>query len=215
MLGLILAGGRGARFGAGEKPLAICGGRPMIERVADALGDAGLEIAVVASPCAPFTQNWCRAHDLLCVCTAGEGYIEDLAEAAALLGLDGPVLCVSADLPCLTAELVDEVVAAYAAQAFPALSVWVPVESEGTLEAPCVEEIGGRRAVPAGINVLDGGRMGEAQEETRLLLDEPRLRHNVNTVDALKAAEAFLASAESLRVSDCDHRKKDIDPSTR
>jgi adenosylcobinamide-phosphate guanylyltransferase len=215
MLGLILAGGRGARFGAGEKPLAICGGRPMIERVADALGEAGLEIAVVASPCAPFTQNWCRAHDLLCVCTAGEGYVEDLAEAAALLGLDGPVLCVSADLPCLTAELVGMIVEAYEAQALPALSVWVPDESIGMTDAPCVEVVGGRRAVPAGINVLDGGRMGEAQEETRLLLDEPRLRHNVNTTDALRAAEAFLASVESTQAMDCNHRKKDIDRSTR
>ncbi len=187
----------------------------MIERVADALDRVGLEVVVVASPCTPFTQNWCRAHDLLCVCTAGEGYIEDLAEAAALLGLDGPVLCVSADLPCLTAELVGEVVAIYEGQALPALSVWVPVEDEGTVDAPCVEEIDGRRAVPAGINVLDGGRMGEVQEETRLLLDDPRLRHNVNTQDALKAAEAFLASAESTQAMDCNHRKKDIDRSTR
>jgi adenosylcobinamide-phosphate guanylyltransferase len=214
MLGLILAGGRGVRYGAGEKPLALCAGRPMIEAVADALDGAGLEVVVVASPYAPFTQNWCRAHDLLCVCTAGEGYIEDLAEAAALLGLEGPVLCVSADLPCLTADLVGEVVTAYGAQALPALSVWVPLETEGP-EASWVEEVHGRRAVPAGINVLDGGRMGEAQEETRLLLDEPCLRHNVNTTDALKAAEAFLASAESPRASDCNHRKKDIDPSTR
>ncbi|MEN6519365.1 MAG: NTP transferase domain-containing protein [Methanospirillum sp.] len=215
MLGLILAGGQGTRYGEGEKPLALCGGRPMIERVADALDGAGLEVVVVASPCTPFTQNWCRAHDLLCVCTEGKGYVEDLVEAADLLGLDEPVLCVSADLPCLTAELVGEVVAAYEAQALPALSVWVPVEDENNVNAPCIEEVDGRRAVPAGINVLDGGRMNGAQEETRLLLDDPRLRHNVNTPDALKAAEAFLASAESPQASDCNHRKKDIDRSTR
>jgi adenosylcobinamide-phosphate guanylyltransferase len=215
MLALILAGGRGVRYGGGEKPLALCGGRPMIERVADALEGAGLEVVVVASPCTPFTQNWCRAHDLLCVCTAGTGYVEDLAEAAALLGLDEPVLCVSADLPCLTADLVGEVVAAYEAQPSPALSVWVTVGDEEGLDAPCVEEVEGRRAVPAGVNVLDGGRMGQIQEEVRHLLDDPRLRHNVNTQAALKAAEAFLAPAKSPGASDCDHRKKDIDRSTR
>ncbi len=214
MLGLILAGGQGTRFGAGEKPLALCGGRPMIERVADALADAGLEVVVVASPCTPFTQNWCRAHDLLCVCTGGKGYVEDLVEAAALLGLDEPVVCVSADLPCLTSELVGEIVAAYEGQGLPALSVWVPV-GDSPVDAPCIDEVDGRRAVPAGINVLDGGRMNEVQEETRLLLDDPRLRHNVNTPDALKAAEAFLASAESTQAMDCNHRKKDIDRSTR
>ncbi len=216
MLSLILAGGRGTRYGAaGEKPLALCAGMPMIERVADALVGAGLEVVVVASPSSPFTQNWCRAHDLLCICTQGEGYIEDLAEAAALLGLDEPVLCVSADLPCLTAELVDEVVGAYGTQALPALSVWVPVEDEGLVDAPCIEEVEGRRAVPAGINVLDGGRMGEVQEETRLLLDDPRLRHNVNTLDALRAAEAFLTSKESVQSANCAHRKRDIDRRAR
>lgn len=215
MLGLILAGGRGTRYGTGEKPLALCGGRPMIERVADALDGAGLEVVVVASSCTPFTQNWCRAHDLLCVCTGGEGYIEDLAEAAAMLGLDGPFLCVSADLPCLTADLVGEVVTAYEAQALPALSVWVPADDEGHVDAPCTEVVDGRQAVPAGVNVLDGGRMGETQEETRLLLNDPRLRHNVNTQDALEAAEAFLASAESPRGTDGNHRKRDIDRSTR
>jgi adenosylcobinamide-phosphate guanylyltransferase len=214
MLGLILAGGRGTRYGVGEKPLALCGGRPMIERVVKALQDAGLEIVVVSSPCTPFTQNWCRAHDLLCVCTAGAGYIEDLAEAARLLELDEPFLCVSADLPCLTADLVRAILAAYGTQSLPALSVWVPVGDE-PVDSPCIEEIDGTRAVPAGINLLDGARMGAPQDEARLLLDDPRLRHNVNTQDALAAAEAFLASMELQRASDCNHRKRDIDPGTR
>lgn len=215
MLALILAGGRGTRFGCGEKPLALCGGRPMIERVTEALDGAGLEVVVVASPSTPFTQNWCRAHDLLCIRTRGDGYIEDLSEAADQLGLDGPVICVSADLPCITAELVGMIVEAYTAQALPALSVWVPVDHEDVTDAPCVEVVDGRRAVPAGVNVLDGSRMGEAQDETRLLVDDPRLRHNVNTRDALGAADAFLDSAESPRAPDCNHRKKDIDRSTR
>jgi adenosylcobinamide-phosphate guanylyltransferase len=215
MLGLILAGGRGTRYGVGEKPLALCGGRPMIERVVKALQDAGLEIVVVSSPCTPFTQNWCRAHDLLCVCTGGNGYVEDLDKAAALLGLDGPVLCVSADLPCLTAALVGRVLEAYGAQELPALSVWVPAGDDGAASAPCVEEVEGVRAVPAGLNVLDGGRIGRPQAETRLLLDDPALRHNVNTPGARTAAEAFLAGAETPEAADCDHRKKDIGPGTR
>lgn len=214
MLGLILAGGQGTRYGPGEKPLALCAGRPMIERVAEALGEAGLEVVVVASSCTPFTQNWCRAHDLLCICTEGAGYVEDLAEAASLLGLDGPVLCVSSDLPCITADLVEMVVAAYAAQTLPALSVWVPI-GDGPTDAPCTEEVDGCRAVPAGINVLDGGRMGEVQEETRLLLHDPCLLYNVNTKEALEAAGSFLAARESVRGEDCDHRKRDIDRSTR
>ncbi len=127
----------------------------------------------------------------------------------------GPSSASRPTCPCLTAELVDTIVEAYKAQALPALSVWVPGENEDTTDAPCVEVVDGRRAVPAGINVLDGGRMGGAQEETRLLIDDPRLRHNVNTQDALRAAEAFLAAGESPRAPDCNHRKKDIDRNTR
>ena len=102
-------------------------------------------------PCTPFTQNWCRAHDLLCVCTEGAGYIDDIAEAAALLDLDGPVLCVSADLPCLTGEIVGEVVAAYGAQALPACSTWVPVDAEearGT--RPLLDDVDGHDPSPPG-----------------------------------------------------------------
>ncbi len=208
MLALILAGGRGRRLGGGEKPLALCNGRPMIEWVVDAVVDTGAEAVVVASPWTPFTQNWCRAHDLLCVCTEGAGYIEDLAEAVGMLGLDEPFLSLSADLPCLTSAIVDEVVAAYERQSCPALSVWVPVGDENA----CVEVVDGRRAIPAGINVLHAGMMDGEQEECRLLLADPVLCHNVNTRVALAAAEAHLLARQSGPDSGCNHRKKDIGP---
>lgn len=215
MLGLILAGGLGSRYGNGEKPLALCAGRPMIDRVATALDDAGLDIVVVAAPCAPFTQNWCRAHDLLCICTAGEGYIADLAEAAALLGIMGPVLTVAADLPCISADIVERIVTAYHEQALPALSVWVPIGDAESVDAPCIEVIDGCRAVPAGINILEGSRIGDTQEEMRLVLDDPCLRYNVNTPGMLEAAEAYLDAAEKPRTPGENHRKKDIDCDAR
>lgn len=212
MLALILAGGRGTRLGLSEKPLVLCAGRPMIGRVADALIGAGLEVVVVASPSTPYTQNWCRAHDLLCVCTAGAGYIEDLAEAAALLDLDEPVLCVSADLPGISPGVVAEIVRAYDRQPLPALSVWVAADDAGAAAAPFADLVEEVMAVPAGINILHGGRMGGPQEETRLLLADPGLCHNVNTREAHRAAEAFLASAETPPGADRADRKTDNDP---
>jgi len=199
LLALILAGGRGRRLGGGEKPLALCNGRPMLEWVVDAIVGAGHEPVIVASPCTPFTQNWCRAHELLCVCTGGAGYIEDLAEAVGLLGLDEPVLTVSADLPCLTSGIVEQVVAAYEHQPRPALSVWVPVDGSEADEGAQVEVVDGRTAVPAGINVVHAGRMAGDQEECRLLLADPALRHNVNTRTALDAAETHLVGRQSGR----------------
>lgn len=211
MLGLILAGGRGARFGGGEKPLALCNGLPLIERVADALREAKVEPVVVASPRTPYTQNWCRAHDILCICTGGAGYVEDLVEAVSLLGLDEPVLTVAADLPCLSSAIVEQVVRVYRSQPCPALSVWVPV-GDGASALPYVDVIDGRQAIPAGINVLHAGQMGDLQEECRLLIDDPSIRHNVNTRAALTAAERHLAGDQLRPDPGVDHRKRDNGP---
>lgn len=208
MLGLILAGGLGTRFGGGEKPLALCHGRPMVGWVTAALVEAGIDPVVVASPRTPYTQNWCRAHDILCICTGGAGYVEDLAEAVALLGLDGPFLTVAADLPCLSPSLVERVVLAYRDQACPALSVWVPL-TDMTDTGAYVEVIDGRRVTPAGINILHARLISAPQEECRLCLDDPSLHHNVNTRAALAAAERYLAERELRPDPGVDHRKRD------
>jgi adenosylcobinamide-phosphate guanylyltransferase len=211
---LILAGGRGTRFGACEKPLALCRDRPLLEYVVDAAVRAGCDVAVVASPCTPFTQNWCRAHDLLCVCTEGAGYVEDLREAISLLSLDEPVLCLSADLPCITSELIERIVATYEEQDRPALSVWYPVDS-GDRAVPYIDEVDGCRAAPAGINIIHGGRVSEEQDEFRLVIHDPALCHNVNTMEAHRAAETYLSGFTSSSDSERDHRKMDIERNER
>jgi adenosylcobinamide-phosphate guanylyltransferase len=97
--------------------------------------------------------------------TPGSGYIEDTAFAARALGLDGPFMVVSADLPFITPDIIDRVVAEY--------------EKCGR-EALSVRAWAGGAAAPAGINVVHGAHMDRAQEEYILVLSDPMLAVNVN-----------------------------------
>lgn len=107
-----MCGGEGSRLRAGgvtaEKPLVTVGGRPMLDRICTALVDSRIETVYAAvSPAAPSTRQ--HARDLPCtvVETPGEGYVADLDRV--LGDVDQPVLTVAADLPLLTAALVNRV----------------------------------------------------------------------------------------------------------
>ena len=102
------------------------------------------------------------------------------------------VLTVSADLPLITSELIDEIVERYERCGKPALTVAVPTETRQKLglSSDYVFELKGRSLVPAGINVIDGERIdeGELEEET-FVTDIKELAVNVNTSKDLKIAE--------------------------
>lgn len=190
MLALILAGGQGSRLHMGEKPLVTICGRPMIEYVLDAFTLAGCESVVVASQKTPYTRNWCRAHGLSLYSAGAHGYVADIVEAVTELGEEGPVITSVSDIPCITPDLVIRVQEAYLKADTPALSTWVPATccTGSALRASYQEEIEGVAACPAGVNVLLGARITEAQEEYRLLIDDPALGLNVNTRADLAAA---------------------------
>lgn len=194
MLALILAGGLGSRLNMGEKPLVTICGRPMIEYVIDAFTQAGCESVVVASPQTPYTRNWCRAHGIPLYSAHARGYVADIVEAVTELGEEGPVITSVSDIPCITAEHVTRVQEAYLRAGTPALSTWVPVThcTGSARRASYQEEIDRVNACPAGVNVLLGARIAEAQEEYRLLIDDPALGLNVNTRADLAAATRCL-----------------------
>lgn len=110
---LVLCGGEGSRFAARvEKPLYPIVGRPMVDRVVDALEASDVDqVHAAVSPNAPDTRDHLAESGISLVETPGEGYVSDLAEA--LSEFDAPVLTVAADLPLLDADLVDEVLGVY------------------------------------------------------------------------------------------------------
>lgn len=193
---LIMAGGGGTRLGMGEKPLVCIAGRPMISWVIEAYINAGCSPVVVASEKTPYTKNWCRVHDLPFISTDGAGYLEDLHSAVSLLDEDGPFFLSVSDIPCLRPETICAIRTAYLRSGKDACSTWVPISlcREYGTEPRYELEIDGIPASPAGINILNGSRMEDEQEEFRLLLHERGLIFNVNTRSELAILEEHFSS---------------------
>lgn len=187
MLALILAGGSGTRLDLGEKPLVTIGGQPMISYVIDAFSQEDHEVVVVLSGKTPFTRNWCRARSIAHLTASGTGYIEDIAEAVALLEEKGPFFTSVADIPCISPEIIREVEARYRESGKEACSVWIPLEiARGSgCRSTYTAEINGIAACPAGINILRGDCIGRAQDEVQILIRDRNLAFNINTREEL------------------------------
>ena len=196
MLALILAGGEGSRLRLGEKALVMVHDRPMISWVLDAFIEAGCEPVVVTSYKTPFTRNWCRANNVEFIDTQGTGYIEDLCEAVEISGEDGPLFTSAADIPCLTADIIGQILDAYHASGKSACSTWVPLTlcERYRMQPRYREEINGVAAAPCAVNIFMGSLVAEVQDELCLLLDEPGLAFNINTREELAVLEREFCS---------------------
>jgi adenosylcobinamide-phosphate guanylyltransferase len=182
-----MAGGRGKRFKAGEKPLARFRGRPLVEYILRALEQARSirRIYVVTSPWTRKTEEALRGNYRI-LRAPGAGYVEDMRYALRALGL-GRTLVIAADLPLLRPEDIDYVVSKYAEQGRAAMTVMVPLKLYGKLgltPSMVFDDL-----VPAGVNVVDGGDLNAP--EGVLVLDNPRFAFNVNTLKDLNR-KAFI-----------------------
>ena len=182
-----MCGGRGSRLGAEvEKPLFGVGGRPMVDRVHDALAGSRIEtVHAVASPATPKTREHLRAAGVATVDAPGEGYVADLGHAAERV--DTPVLTVVADLPLLSSETVDTVLAAHDGGS---LTVCVPVDLKRRLGVSVETTLPDTEPplAPSGLNVLADP---DAPDDT-MTRHDPGLAVNVNRPRDAAVAEALL-----------------------
>jgi adenosylcobinamide-phosphate guanylyltransferase len=181
-----MAGGRGTRLETDrEKPLYPVAGRPLIDRVLDALDASRVgQVVVATSPATPETAGHVRVPTIE---TPGEGYVADLDAALSDNRLAAPTLTVAADLPLLTGSLVDRVLDAHDTGS---LTVAVPAARKRELgvSIDTTFEREGRELAPTGLNVVDG------EPSRTLVIDEPRLAVNVNRPADAAVAEARLCS---------------------
>ena len=191
---LVMAGGEGTRMKLQqEKPLVKVGGKSMIEHVLGALKNAKKvdDIVVAVSKHTPKTAKAMKGFCVEVVKTPGKGYVSDTQYAIKKLKLN-KVLTISADLPLITSEIVDEVVVRYEACSRAALAVMVPAETRQRLGL----EQEARGLVPAGINMIDGRRIDEGElEEEVIVFDRKEVALNVNTLEDLTVAERYLERA--------------------
>ena len=201
---LVMAGGKATRMASNvEKPLAEVGGKSMLLLVVEALRKSKNidRILVAVSPHTPKTALAAREIGVEVMETRGLGYEEDMKFAIKQRKLRD-VLVVSADLPLLTPALVDRAIESYRREMKPALSVMaLPeiVEKQGA-KPSFVFQVGGRRLVPIGINLIDGTRIDDPElEETVLIAELKDSNLNVNTIEELKVAQELKASEQRSR----------------
>lgn len=182
---LLLCGGEGTRLDSGaEKPLFEVSGAAMIDRVLAALhGSRVGSVYPVVSPHVPATRE--HLADRPCIDAPGDGYVADLEFALDDDRVAVPVLTVAADLPLLTADAIDAVLAAHETGS---LAVYVPASLTRDLGASVdtTFEREGRELAPTGINVV-----GEGGDET-YVTEDYRLAVNVNRTRDAAVAEAWL-----------------------
>ncbi|MQY61776.1 NTP transferase domain-containing protein, partial [archaeon] len=132
IVALIMAGGKGTRFGGDtEKPMAKFMGKPLIKRVIEATKESkkitGIYVAVTAY--SPKTAQEAAKASVKVIETNGQGYHADVQQAIQEANLTGPVLIISADLPLLNGEFLDEIIEEYKESGKPALTVMIPEEA--------------------------------------------------------------------------------------
>ena len=193
LLGAVLAGGEGRRFG-GPKAEAPVSGVPMVERATALLRGVAGEVVVVtsralAAPPAPVVPDRVPGMGPL-------GGLDAALRRAARHGYDG-VLLVACDLPLLTPDLVERVAASLGEHAAVA-----PAREGGGVEPLCA-------AYRVEILPVVERRLGEDDRSLHALFREvgghvllpagapgPDPFLNVNTPDELARAEEALASGE-------------------
>jgi adenosylcobinamide-phosphate guanylyltransferase len=194
---LIMAGGKGTRFhGKTEKPMALFMGTPLIKRVIDATKESKkiTETYVAVTLFTPKTTQEVKNASVKIIETDGQGYHEDLKQAIKTANLFCPVLIISADLPLLTGEFIDNIIEKYVQSGKPALTVLVPQEAflEYGLSAVSVFEFKGKMYAVSGINILDGHQILEEQEQEVVFSSSPEAVFTVNSREDLDAAKKYV-----------------------
>jgi adenosylcobinamide-phosphate guanylyltransferase len=100
-------------------------------------------------------------------------------------------LVVSADIPFMTGEIINQAVSRFELCGKPALSVMIPLEVYARLglRPHIIMNVRGNRLVPAGINIIDGTKIDLAKLDEEIFLSESEeIALNVNTPLELQVA---------------------------
>jgi adenosylcobinamide-phosphate guanylyltransferase len=192
-----MAGGKGTRFGGdNEKPMACFEGEPLIRRVIEAVRESKRisDIYVAVTSYSPKTAEEAKRASVKVIETDGRGYHADIQQAVQEANIECPVLIVSADLPLLTGEFLDEIIGKYEELGNPAMTVMIPEEAlvEYGLSAVSPFEHEGKVYAVSGINVIDGRRILEEQKQEIVVSSRPEAVFTVNSVNDLEAAKKYL-----------------------
>jgi adenosylcobinamide-phosphate guanylyltransferase len=204
MMAAIMCGGKGSRMNQGlpfEKPMLLFRGKPMVEHVLDALvcSERFSSIVGITSRHTTATSKYLRnlnhsVNGLHLIETSGLGYSMDLGQVIELLK-PSEIIIVPSDLPILKAETINDI-----------LKSWNPDASfiSVIMEKNFMESLG---LVPSivipvekveycysGISMIDTSRIlaGVVANESYIVMNRADIAFNINTMEDLKAANAYL-----------------------
>ena len=198
IVALIMAGGKGTRFGGdNEKPMAQFDGKPLIRHVIEVAKESERisEIYVAVTAYSPKTAQEATKASVKVIETDGQGYHADVQQAVKDANLNCPVLILSSDLPLLNGNFLDEIIDKYEESGKPALTVLIPEEafSRYGLSAVSHYEHEGKMYAVSGINIIDGQRILEEQEQEVVVSSKPEAVFTVNSLKDLTAAKKYMA----------------------
>ena len=160
------------------------------------------EVYVVATNRTPKTLEEVSKIPVKIIKTDGKGYHMDLQQAILDSDLKYPVLTISADMPLLTGEFLDQVISHYREAGKPALTVLVPIEAcrRHGVEPTSLYPLEGKSYAVSGLNVVDGRKILEGEQEQEVLIsDRIEVAINVNTRRDLEAAEKYLREKTDMK----------------
>jgi len=192
---IVMAGGRGTRMGDdSEKPLKVVLKKPMILHVLKALkGSKEIkDIIIATSKNTPETAKVVGNWGFKVVETPGNGYVEDLQYIIreGYFNSDEVILTITADLPLVTAEIIDKVIEEYNNSSKPAMCVAVPEDlyhEIGLKPSIVLEDV-----VPSGLNILRSNN--KQQDEEVLKLRKIELAVNINSCEDIVVLEEVLSN---------------------
>lgn len=194
-----MAGGKGKRMGLPvEKPLLPFLGKPLIDRVVEAVESAEKvsEFFVVTTANTPETEKHCKAKGWKFLRTDAKGYHDDLKQAVRNAGLTGPVLTIPADLPAIKGNFLDKVINAFEVSGKDFLAVFVPIEKREILglSVDSTDEYRGVWYAVSGVNIVNGAKIQrEGKVETSAIVtEEVEVLLNINTLKDLEIAEKLI-----------------------
>lgn len=196
---IVMAGGFGQRLRMGEKPCVELLGKPLISYVIDTLrATEDIDrVFVAVSPVTPKTEIMIQERysgEIRVIRTLGGNYVGDMIYAVETAQTAGPVMIIMSDIPLVDPEIISSVIEKYREAGKPALSVYVPINicKGAGIRPDTVFNKDGKLIVPTGINILDSSQIRNEQEDFNLILENPRLAINVNTVEDLQRCKDLL-----------------------
>ena len=184
MIGLIMAGGKGARMNLKQEKLLLEYKKPVIMHVVDALKNSNCFSRIIAatSSNSPETEKILQQSGIETISTSGTDFASDLNSV--LKQLDDSVFVTSGDLPLLDDKIIKQIVENYNSN-----NVWTSI----VLKNSFLDSIGikseyttqNKEYAFSGISLVNASKINnlESIEESLVVIDDKRIGLNINTKD--------------------------------